>query len=634
VPAQPSLQRAAVNAPLFQKCESRAAFALILALSLGLYAQQVAHPTVLFDDFEFIRDSLTWQSTIHNLLIPHNEHMSPIARLVTFAFWKLGGLAHVGIYCAIFSQMILVGDLALLYRLLRVEGLDEGAALAGTAIFGVTQVYYEAIAWYSASLSSLALLFILAGLLTIAGRQGWRCWLAVNIYAVLAMCSFSNGILAAAFFPIYAWMRADVGIVGVGKILVRTLPGIAIYMGLYFLFARPHMEHLDIYNGGSVYQSFHPWSALGNTGRALVDVTLMGNLGGQGHFFTAHWRRTFFATLTIVLMVAAIWTTLRRQRLPALALWFLTLNLLLIYSFRNLIAYESTIRWGRYHLFSQVGISILVAMWLGKRKFMLGMAGIRWAAALGLCLFALRLFSPFSLFHQADYYAPEQSVQFATYQKLFDAAREAGVKREMLDGRLPVPIAGLTPTNFVLEQLYVPPVNARGDVIDFVAATEPLQMSIPELGSLPGFSSELALANQRLEKELQPFAVGSPSAILKCENVSGMSEMPGQPGEYKITSADGYATFVVPGGTSHYLFMNFRLEPVPATPVMSKLAWSYDGVFKPADEITFQVSSGDFAAIWNLSAVPGMDVPKVTALRFYPGQPGGTLRVRRFCVQR
>ena len=613
----------------------RGVLALIVALSAGLYWGNIAHPTLFFDDFELVRDSLTWPSTFHNLLIPHNEHMSPVLRLVTFVFLKMAGLGHVALVCSLFSIGALCGNVALLFRLLRMEGLKEGPALAGAAVFGITSVYFEAVEWYSASYVSLAVLFILAGFLAInaaVAQKSWGLWVIVNILALLAESSFSSGILAGALFPIYAWLATSSEKTGRLNAVMRTLPGTMVYLALYLVFARPHMEHLTHYGGKSAFQALSIWPALANTSRALLDVTLLGNVGRLGHSIGAHLPDILAAALTLGLIGWAVIATLRGRRLTALALWFLTLNLILVYAFRNFFPYSETIFWGRYHIFSQIGLAILVAGGLDRIKPMQGIQGLRLAAAGGVFLFLLRIHD-FAFSGRTPYIAPGQEAQLAVYERLLYQARAAGIKPDGFGKSLSFPIAGNLPVGFSLRDLYDVPSGASGDEIDLVAATEPILQGFTNTAFETNFPSLVAVADRRLADKFGAPAPGSALAVAKPIAVQGLANLDGQNWNFKITGSNACLTFAVQPAWHRHLFMNFRFTGGAAGPLIARLAWSYDGQFPENQQVEMVVNPADFEGVWDLDAIPDLDRTRVVALRFYPGAPDGVLKLDRFCCQ-
>ena len=60
-----------------------------------LYARPLLFPVLMYDDFQIVAQSWTWEQTRTGLWKPQNEHAMPLGRLLTFALMRVGGRATV-----------------------------------------------------------------------------------------------------------------------------------------------------------------------------------------------------------------------------------------------------------------------------------------------------------------------------------------------------------------------------------------------------------------------------------------------------------------------------------------------------------------------------------------------------------
>src|SRR5262249_10878848 len=129
-------------------------------------------PMLSQDDFGILGASWTWERTRASLWVPNNEHAMPLGRLWTYALVSLAGSAE-----ALPRILVLAGvgalllALPLVYLLARNELGHPFYGLVVVTLFGVTSVYHQAVWWFAASFSVLALDTMLVALLA---TQAWR----------------------------------------------------------------------------------------------------------------------------------------------------------------------------------------------------------------------------------------------------------------------------------------------------------------------------------------------------------------------------------------------------------------------------------------------------------------------------
>src|ERR1051326_8457931 len=139
---------------------------LISILSLLPYVPGIVWPMLLWDDFQILRQSWTWHDTVANLWAPANEHSMPLGRLTTWLLVCLAGkLSWVAFAFAWQGPLALLGGLVLIYHFVRRELGHPFAGLLAMGLFGLSGQYMEAVYWFSASFSVLALDMMLLGLL-------------------------------------------------------------------------------------------------------------------------------------------------------------------------------------------------------------------------------------------------------------------------------------------------------------------------------------------------------------------------------------------------------------------------------------------------------------------------------------
>src|SRR5262249_33013633 len=103
------------------------------------------------DDVAYVAGSRTWERTASNLFVPHNTHIVPAWRLLT---WGLvagaGGLERVPEVLAVASYSILVGVMLMAGRLVARETGRNVLALAAMVLVGTTSLMMSPAVWYSA----------------------------------------------------------------------------------------------------------------------------------------------------------------------------------------------------------------------------------------------------------------------------------------------------------------------------------------------------------------------------------------------------------------------------------------------------------------------------------------------------
>jgi hypothetical protein len=271
----------------------------------------------------------------------------------------------------------LVLGMLLLYVFVRRELNHPLFGLVAMTLFGVTSVYQQAVFWFAASFSVLALDTLLLALLA---AQRWRrtgrpldLGLAV-LGAGLAPAWFASGVLAGPVVALYllpwgkeewkrpmAWLAMIAPLLGTAGFLAVSLPRTA-----------PVIMNLEHYEGKSPFEKFNVGEGAVRTSRSVVDNLLPGQVGFGGVGVSLPLPAT---ALALELLAVAGWWWWRGAddfRLLLLGVGLIVSSYLLVYSARAAWGYDgvmTTNAWSRYHLLPQLGLTLFVAGGLPGRGF-------------------------------------------------------------------------------------------------------------------------------------------------------------------------------------------------------------------------------------------------------------------------
>jgi hypothetical protein len=353
----------------------RLLLAMTFAASLAVNSLPLFRPILLGDDLEIVVRSWTWERTRATLWEPQNEHAMPLGRLSTRGVVLLAGRpSRLPLLTALQGPLAQLTAMGLLYVFVRRELSDANLAAIATAIFGVTSLYHQAIFWFAASFSLLALDTLLLALLAAQGwlqtRRWW--WLAASaLGTMLAPAWFASGVLAGPLCALYLLLgsvneveRANANT----KLRLRRLQFLVPLVGTaVFVVSLPrstveHVMHLEHYEGRPATDAFHVGTGAWYTARSLVDNLCLGQFGVSGVRCPS-----WLVPLPLLIIGAAAiawWRRAPHRPLLALGLAFIFSSYLLVYSARAEWDYDvadfSTPTWGRYHLLPQLGLALFV----------------------------------------------------------------------------------------------------------------------------------------------------------------------------------------------------------------------------------------------------------------------------------
>lgn len=232
------------------------------------------------DDVAYVAASRTWDRTVANLMAPHNTHIIPAWRLVTWALvahaGNLQGLPHV---LALASYSILVAVMLMAGRLVARETGRAGLGLAAAGLIGTTSLMLTPSMWFSGGQPLWAAFGILSALWYAQSyRRGGR-WIALAFSAIAAAVAggfWSAGHLAGPVTAVYLWFdgRRRCRIAAVVP-LVATAVAVALTLSLA---ARP-MDSTVSFHGRTVREAANPLQGAITTAQAIPENLVLANLG-------------------------------------------------------------------------------------------------------------------------------------------------------------------------------------------------------------------------------------------------------------------------------------------------------------------------------------------------------------------
>ncbi|HEV3167144.1 MAG TPA: hypothetical protein VGZ22_24260 [Isosphaeraceae bacterium] len=315
------------------------------------------------DDFAYVAASRTFGRTMANLFVPHNTHIVPAWRLLTWMLCALAGkLANLQLVFAVAAYGALVLVMLLVGAFVARETGRAVVGLAATAGAGTTWLMASAATWYSAGQTMWAGLGILVMLWFLQGwrRQGgtWRLVLAA-LATWFAAGFWSIGHAAGPVGAVYLWTDGRPQCRKMAWVpLAATLAAVAIAMAL----GGRQINATISFGGRTTLQAADPVQGVLHTLQAIPEYLVFGNLGlltettpGQG------------AVLTLVLAVAWLWTVRRRGRLnplEAAGAALVVISSLVEWTVRGYLPFTSLrglVPW--YQTIPHIGFILLLAGW-------------------------------------------------------------------------------------------------------------------------------------------------------------------------------------------------------------------------------------------------------------------------------
>jgi len=356
--------------------------ALAALASLGHYAHSLCYPLLVQDDFQILSQSWTWERTWANLWVPQNEHAMPLGRLLTFVVVSLAGRpTALPFAAALVGPISLLLGLTLVYRFVYRELGHPLYAVVAVVLFGVTAVYQQAVYWFAASFSILALDTLLLGLLAAQRYRRTGSLLDIGtctLFCALSPCWFASGILAGPLCCLYLLPRERL-ILGeprptranfFRRAVLRASPLLGSFLFLAVslpLTARTimHLQHYENLKTNAL-DAFQPGKGLLLSCQSVVENLLLGMVGIGG--VSVPWHLVG-VVLTVAFVAAWRWWQLAPdRRLLLLGLGMIFAGYMLVYSARarwflpesGPMAPINEPRWSRYHLLPQLGLTLFI----------------------------------------------------------------------------------------------------------------------------------------------------------------------------------------------------------------------------------------------------------------------------------
>jgi hypothetical protein len=260
------------------------------------------------DDVAFVASGRTWERTVSRLFLPHNTHIVPAWRILTWALVACAGnLERLPTVLAIASYSILVAVMLLTGRLVAKETGRTILGLVSMALVGTTSLMLTPAMWYSAGQPLWAALGILVTLWYAQSyrRSGqWPALVFTGLSAAVASGFWTVGHLAGPSAVVYLWFDGRRRCKEAASVpLAATLLAVALSMSLGARHLDGNLISLD---GRTIRGAINPLQGCLNTLQAIPGNLIIGNLG-----LSAKTTKTQGAALTLVLIV--LWAGSRRR---------------------------------------------------------------------------------------------------------------------------------------------------------------------------------------------------------------------------------------------------------------------------------------------------------------------------------
>jgi len=255
--------------------------------------------TLYSDDIAYVSASRTFSSTVSNLFVPHNAHVVPAWRLLTWALVAgAGSLARLPDVLAVASYSILVAVMLLTARLVARETGRTALGYATMVLVGTTSLMLVPVTWYSAGQP----LWAGFGVLTVLWfaqsyrRSGrWRPLALAALTVPLAGWFWAAGHVAGPVAGVYLWVdgRRRCRLAAAALLAVTALT-----VAFTLTIGGRMINNTISFHGRSPREAATPTQGLFHTAQAITENLMFGNLG-----LTVHTTPTQAAVLTAGLVL-------------------------------------------------------------------------------------------------------------------------------------------------------------------------------------------------------------------------------------------------------------------------------------------------------------------------------------------
>jgi hypothetical protein len=317
------------------------------------------------DDFAYIAGSRNWERTVDNLFVPHNTHICPSWRILTYGIVQLAGdFTHLQFVMKIVSYLALVLVMLGTGHFVAHESKSLKLGFAATALVGITSIQRLSAIWYSAGQTLWAGLFILCSLIlaqeAIHRRWHWL-WPGVFISCWVAGGFWTIGHAAGPVTAIYV-IAASKGRSRLFAIIPATATVTAI--AIVLLFGGKEIDSTTSFHGRSTSEAFDLAQGFSHTCHSIVETLILANLGIES-------KMTNVQAISLTLLLFVFWLNwhLSNRRAVTSLEWTGAALCISAYwvewSFRGYFTWDSlkfiVIDW--YDSIPQIGWTIFVAGW-------------------------------------------------------------------------------------------------------------------------------------------------------------------------------------------------------------------------------------------------------------------------------
>ncbi len=232
------------------------------------------------DDFAYVAASRTLPRTVVNLFAPHNTHIVPAWRVLTWALVaSAGALEKLPPVLAEAAYGILIAAMLLTGRFVARETGRSGAGLAAMTAVGLTSVMASPACWYSAGQTLWAGFAILASLWY---AQCWRrrprlaALVPGGVAAALGGWFWTIGYLAGPVAAVYLWLD------GRRRCRIAAAVPLAAAIAAFLLAMALGGGRIDStvsFHGRKPGEAARPVEGLLHTAQAIPENLVLGNLG-------------------------------------------------------------------------------------------------------------------------------------------------------------------------------------------------------------------------------------------------------------------------------------------------------------------------------------------------------------------
>lgn len=236
------------------------------------------------DDVAYVAASRTWDRAVANLFVPHNTHIVPVWRMITWSLVALAGrfeslpeVLALASYCVLTAVMLATGAVA---------ARESGKAFTGLlamAAVGTTSLLYSPATWYSAGQPLWAGLGILSALWyaqTYRRSASPGALILSGVSAVAAGWCWTIGHMAGPVAAVYLAFDGRkrcrwAALVPFSASVLAAATGLVI--------GRNSLDSTISFHGRTVRQAFNPLRGLSHTLQAIPENLIFGNLGLSVH---------------------------------------------------------------------------------------------------------------------------------------------------------------------------------------------------------------------------------------------------------------------------------------------------------------------------------------------------------------